>query len=299
MRNRFGPVLLAVFSIACLIAGPRPSPAYFERVFLSARNQSMGGAFVGVANDASATIINPAGLTEVNSVSFLSSLARPYGLSDLSESCIAAAVPTRFGNVGLAWHRFALEDVTSEDLFSLSFGRDLIRRSQGASLSIGAGLDVVNVSYAEDEIDDSKTAISGSVGVLLRPFPMIGIGYAVRNIGEPSFDFIAGGGATSLGMTHTFGLAYHWNDACSILYDRERDQDAKWQNRFGLEVFAGANLRVRAGLAGSDVTGGIGVVISNLTIDAGVTAHEVLGTTYMVSVGVALPSGDEKGPGKW
>jgi hypothetical protein len=193
-----------------------------------------------------------------------------------------------------------LEDVTAEDLFTISFGRDLIRTSQDASLSIGAGIDIHNVSYSGAEnLNDSKTKLSGSLGVLLRPFQMIGFGYTVRNIGEPAFDFSAGGGITPVEMTHALGIAYHWNEVCSIIYERERGQNGTWQDRFGVEVFAGKTLRMRAGLAGSDITGGLGVVISRLTIDAGVKAHEVLGTTYLVSVGVALPQPGEEEPVEW
>jgi hypothetical protein len=299
------PTLIAVLGLACLLALPGESAAFFERLFVSTRTQSMGGAFVSVADDASATVTNPAGLTQVTTTAFLSSLARPYGLTDLSEAYIAAAVPTKFGSFGLSWHRFALEDVTAENLFTVSFGRDLVRTSQDASLSIGAGVDIHNVSYKNvpsrgtENLNDSQTVLSGSLGVLLRPFQMVGFGYTIRNIGEPTFDFVAGGGNTSVEMTHAFGLAYHWNELCSILYERERAQSGIWQDRLGLEVLAGNSLRIRAGLAGSDVTGGLGVVISNLTIDVGVKAHEVLGTTYMVSVGVSLPPRAEEEPEEW
>ncbi|UCH82660.1 MAG: hypothetical protein JSW50_09250 [Candidatus Latescibacterota bacterium] len=293
-------VLGGAVLLACFLMLPDPASAFFERLFLSTRTQSMGGAFVAVADDASATVSNPAGLTQVPSVEFLSSLSRPYGLTDLTEAYIAAAVPTAYGALGLSWHRFALEDVTSEDLFTISFGRDLVRTSQDASLSIGAGIDIQNISYNDpNTLNESKTVLSGTLGVLLRPFQMIGLGYTLRNIGEPDFDFVAGGGSTPIEMTHAIGLAYHWNEICSFIYERERRQNGKWQDRFGLELFAGDHLRLRGGLAGTDVTGGFGVVVSRVTIDAGVVTHDVLGTTYMVSVGVALPPRDGEEPTKW
>jgi hypothetical protein len=66
----------------------------------------------------------------------------------------------------------------------------------------------------------------------------------------------------------------------------------------GVEVRAGDHLRIRSGLVGADVTGGIGVVWSNVTIDAGVMSHDVLGLSYLVSVGISLPKkseGEEEG----
>ena len=299
IRRRF--VSLVLLGVAVSMVVSLPAHAYFERLVISSRVNSMGGAFVGIADDPSAVILNPAGLAGIPTASVLSTISEPYGLSDLGEYYLACALPTSFGSIGISWHRFALEDVTSEDLFTVAFGRDLIRTSQDASLSVGAAIDVARVSYT-DYISNSKTVASGALAVLLRPFPIFGVGYSVRNIGTPSFDFVskipaggADGGATRLEMTHTFGFAYHWDRRLSILYERERGQDGRWMDRVGIEVLAGDRLRIRSGLLESNVTGGIGVKVSNVVIDAGVTAHETLGLSYLVSVGLSLPQGDDGG----
>lgn len=266
----------------------------------------MGGAFVSAADDASAVVLNAAGLARLRAPAVLSTVCEPYGLSDLREYFFAAALPTRFGSVGVSWHQFGLDGVTSENLFTVAVGRDIVRTSQDASLSVGAGVDVARVSYT-DVIASSKTAVTGSLSVLLRPFPFVGAGYAVRGIGEPSFDFAlpdwenprgtAPGGAR-LEATHTFGFSYHMDRMFSVLYERARAQDGRWRDRFGIEVGAGDHLRIRSGLAGRDVTGGVGVAWSNVTVDVGVTSHGALGLSYLVSAGIAFPSwGEEKGDG--
>lgn len=282
-----------------------PAHGYFERLVISSRAHSMGGAFVSVADDPSAVILNPAGLTGIPTASVLSTISEPYGLTDLGEYYLGAALPTKFGTFGMSWHRFALENVTSEDLFTVAFGRDLIRTSQDASLSVGASLDIARVSYKE-YLSDSKTVVTGGLAFLLRPFPIIGVGYSVRNIGSPSFDFVGpapeggvDGGKTTLEMTHTFGFAYHWDRKFAILYERERDQDGRWIDRIGVEVLVGERLRIRSGLLEANATGGIGVKVSNVVVDAGVTAHEVLGLSYLVSVGLSLPPGDDGGGEDW
>ena len=275
-----------VIVITILIAGlclPATAAAYFERMFLSTRTLSLGEAFVAVADDPSAAIENPAGLAQIRSLSMLSSLVKPYGLSDLEESYLAAALPVKIGVAGLSWHRLSLNGVTSEDLFSLAFGYNYIRNTLDASLSFGASVDLARVSYAEP-YNTSETAVSGSFGVLLRPFPIIGIGYAVRNLGQSSVDFIPGGGGTPLKVIHTWGLAYHWEQV-SFLYEREMTPDRNWKNHLGLEVRFPSGLSFRSGLIGGDVTGGIGVRISHFMIDMGAAAHEELGTSYIISVG--------------
>ena len=61
---------------------------------------------------------------------------------------------------------------------------------------------------------------------------------------------------------------------------------------------AGEHLRLRSGLVGANVAGGLGVLWSNVTIDAGVTSHDTLGLCYMVSVGISLPVKSGKGEGE-
>lgn len=272
-----------------------PADAYFERLSISSRAVSLGGAFVAVADDASAVVINPAGLTQVSSLSFLSSFDQPYSISDLQEHFLAAAIPSRFGTIGLSWHRFALRDVMSEDLVTIAFGRDYIRTSQDASLSFGGSVDIARVAHS-DTYTESKTVVTGSLSVLLRPFPIIGIGYSIRNLGQPSFDWLPGDGRTNLKMTQTFGLAYHWQRSAVILYEHMRGQDGEWADRFGIEVNAGKDLRIRGGLSDGEVSGGMGVEVSTVVFDVGVTGHDALGLTYYVSIGASLPSDATKDP---
>jgi hypothetical protein len=289
---------LAVFGAA------RPADAYFERLVISSRAHALGGAFVSVADDASAVVLNPAGLTQTRTAGVLSTISQPYALSDLDEYVLAAVLPSKIGSFGLSWHRFGLDGVTSEDLFTLAYGRDLVRTSQDASLSVGAGVDIGRVAYKGDNAV-SETAVAGTLSVLLRPFPFIGAGYTVRNIGQPSFDFVNAAhegtvtGGTTLHATHAFGFAYHWDRLFSVLYERERGQSGIWKDKLGVEVRAGDLLRLRSGLTRDDITGGVGVSISNVSIDASVTSHDALGLSAVISVGISLPGGEEGEEGGW
>lgn len=307
-NSRRAPAIGVVCAVCAAIVAflPHATSAYFERIALSSRVQALGGAYVAIADDPCAVVLNPAGLTQIRTASVLSTISEPYGLSDLGEYTIAAGLPTSIGAFGISWHRFGLDGVTSEDLFTFAFGRDLIRTSQDASLSVGAGLDIARVAYTGDAGGASATVVSGTLAVLLRPFPFIGAGYTVRNLGEPSFDFalVPGSsgstiGRTRLEATHAFGFAYHWEEKFSVVYERQRGQDARWTDRIGVEIRAGDHLRVRSGLVDADVTGGVGVLWSNVTIDAGVTSHDALGLSYLVSVGISLPVKGDEEEGQW
>jgi hypothetical protein len=277
-----------------LVGHAAPAGAYFERIFVSSRAFSLGGAFVALADEPSATVINAAGLAQITSLSFLSSFDRPYEISDLQESYLAAAIPTGIGTVGLSWHRFALHNVTSEDLFTIAFGGDYIRNSQDASLSFGGSIDIARVAYSS-VYSESKTVVTGSLSVLLRPFPIIGMGYSIRNLGQPSFDWVAGDGKTNLEMTQAFGLAYHWERRAVFVYERAMAQNGDWVDKMGVEVIAGKQLRIRGGMDNGDVTGGLGVTVSQIIVDAGVAGHEVMGLTYYISLGLTLPAKKAEG----
>ncbi len=307
MRKHKRSWLTFVVAGAVFTLLPSHANAYFERLALSSRVYAMGGAYVSAADDPSAVVLNPAGLAQIYTPSVLSTISEPYGLSELRETFLAAALPTRVVSIGLAWHSFGLDGVTSENLFSLALGRDIIRTSQDASLSVGAGIDIARVAYS-GELHVSETVLTGTVSMLLRPFPFIGAGYTVRHLGKPSLDFGLPSwsnpyglepGAARLEVTHTFGFAYHWERTFSILYERERGQDERWRNRIGVEVRAGDHLRLRSGLAGDDVAGGVGVAWSNVTVDVGVTSHGALGLSYLVSAGISLPTADKEKDEGW
>lgn len=291
-RTKSSIILLGVLGLCA--GAMRPASAHFERVFASSRAFSLGGCFVALADDPAATVVNAAGLTQAIAPSILTTYTQPYDVFDLEEHFIAATIPSRIGAFGVSWHRFGLADVTAEDLFTLAYGRDLIRTSQDASLSVGGSVDIARVSY-EGAFGEAKTVLTGSLSMLLRPFPAIGMGYAVRNLGEPTFGWVSGDTGTKLEMTHAFGFAYHWRQRAVLLYERFRAQNGRWRNSFGVEMSAVEQLKIRGGLAGEDVTGGIGVRVSRVGIDVGVTAHEVLGLSYHASLTFALPSSKTEG----
>jgi hypothetical protein len=276
--------LLFVILVIWLTA--ESSYAHFERLVTSARSLSLGGAFVGTADDPSATIHNPAGLARIGATSFLTTYQKPYGLDDLDEGYAAAAFPLKFGVLGLSWHHLGMRGAASEDLLTLAFGRDLIHNTQDASLSVGASLDVARVSI--DAPGSSKNVLTGGVGLLLRPFPAIGIGYAVGNIREGTFDLFPGGGNTKLARTQAWGVSVKWHNRVTFSVERKKDIGGEWRDHAGVEVVMSRSLRLRSGLNGRYAVAGIGILWEDLLVDVGTASHEYLGSTYIISLGYRM-----------
>lgn len=279
--------ILAVAVAALALA--TPTQAHFERVVTSSRQLSLGGALVSLADDAGATVVNPAGLTQLHAWSVTSTYNRPYGVPDLDEAFAAAAVRIdRVGSLGVAFHYAGLRDVMNESIVTLALARDLIRTSEDASLSVGATVDFARVA-ASDRFDASETGVTGGASVLLRPFPAIGLAYAVRNIVEPEFDLVAGGGKSTLERVQSWGFSYRWHQRVAFVYER-RDDLGEWREHFGVEVNLGPYLDLRTGVGRGQAAGGVGLAWGAVTLDAGYASHEFLGSSYVVTVGYAPPA---------
>jgi len=270
--------------VACiLVARAQTAHAYFERVVLSARSASMGGAFVAVADDPSAVRDNAAGITGIPALSFLATYNQPYGVSEINEGYLAAVIPMSGVSAGFSWFHRGVEDALSEDLVTLAVARDLKRTSEDASLSIGATLDLARVS-TEAEASEARTGVTFGASVLLRPFSFIGLGYSIKNVIEPSFDLIEGGGDTVLGRAQAFGLSYYWQDRLLATLETRQDAEGGWNGRGGLEVRIENHVFLRGGLDQSHLSAGAGVTARGFTVDLGMASNDDLGATYLFTL---------------
>ena len=276
-------------AVALLAAGLAPeASAHFERPLLSTRAAALGGAFVAIADDASAVVDNPAGLCGLPTLTLLATYQRPYSVSGLDDGYLAVAMPVPGVNVGASWFHRGLAGAFSEDLFTVAVGRDVKRTSEDASLSVGASIDVARVA-ADVEATDAATAVAFGAGVLLRPFAFIGLGYSIRNINQPDIDLVPGGGSTTLESTQAVGLAYYWQDRLVVTVETRQDATGAWKNRGGAELQLERHLALRGGLDATRATIGVGILWQGFAFDAGMTGHETLGASYAVTLRYSRP----------
>jgi len=278
-------MVVVAIAMACAVVcgGAGPAGAYFERVVTSGRNVALGGAFTGVADDPTAILVNPAGLALMSRAGVLATYNQPFNVSGLGASFAAGAVPLGKSSViGASWHYLGLRDALSENLLSLAYARHLIATSQDASLSIGASVDLMRASAAADGRSDNL--FTGGLGVLLRPFPSIGMGYSVRNLVTGDIHLLDGGHGTSVRRQQAWGLSIKWHSRVSLDLDRRQDAVGEWHDHAGVEIIAHPNLHLRAGMDGRHATGGFGVLWRGVRADIGVASHAHLGATYVFSI---------------
>jgi hypothetical protein len=277
---RLSTLAAAFFLVNCV---PRPVDAYFERVIGSARTASLGNAFVGVADDPAAVLVNPAGLALMGRTSALATYDDPYGVSDVNEGSVSAAVPSRIGVIGASWHYVGLSGALSENLITVAFARHLISTTQDASLSIGGSVDYYRAAAGAE--GGAAGLVTGGLGVLLRPFPVIGIGYAVRNLRQGDLVLVEGGMGTPVRRQQSWGLSYKWNGRVTLSLERRQAATGDWRNHGGMEVVAHPNLYLRGGVCDGVASGGFGVLWRSVRVDVTMASHETLGATYLFSIG--------------
>jgi hypothetical protein len=273
---------MAACASACGV--PRGAHAHFERVVLSARNTALGGAFTAIADDPTAVVVNAAGLALLSRPGGLATYQQPYNVSPLSESFVAGAVPLkRAGVLGASWHYLGLRGAMSENLISVSFARNLIATTQDASLSVGLSLDYLRAAADQTRLSDAL--VTGGFGVLLRPFPTIGIGYAVRNLHRGTLHLLSGGPGTEVRPQQAWGLAVKWQRRVTIAVERRQSATGEWRNHAGVEIATHENLSLRGGVNGRYATGGFGVFWRGVRVDVALASHHDLGTTYLFTIG--------------
>jgi hypothetical protein len=166
---------VAVASLVCLVIGlPRVASAQiYETVGI--RAQGMGGAFVAVADDATATWWNPAGLATGPLFDALIEYSRLRTSPQTSVNGIAMAFPS----LGVSYYRLPLNQSRDQhlDVFGLTFGQSLSDHVVLAS--------TIKLERAGETHGDVDLGLLARVG-------RAQLGISVKNVREASFETASG-----------------------------------------------------------------------------------------------------------
>lgn len=203
-------------TVSAVMADPgKTAAAQFLKFDVAARAAGMGGAFAGVADDASALYYNPAGLGDlidrealVSYVSLYSELPDPVSLYYLSY-----VHPTPWATFGGSLTYLGSGDIPGYDLsgnqgntfktrdLALSFG---LGKRFWEDLALGAGLKLISSKIEEAS---SNPGIALDLGALYEiPIPGLLLGAAIKNLGMPlKYD---DGKSSDLPLMLKTGLSY-------------------------------------------------------------------------------------------
>lgn len=284
MRSRVGVAFLTA------ILAATNAHAWFDTLEVGGHAAGLGDAFVSVADDASAITWNPAGLVQLPRHEALVSSDRANGLEGLSTDFLALAFHVRGSSLGVGWRHQSLDDAVREDYVVLGGARTIVRRSLGAFIAAGGGLEIARIGLdtagfeSVTGLHDAATGVAGTVGVLLQPIPNVTAAAVMRHLGQPTFDLIEGGAQTRLDAEVEWGISLRWREDGRVHVSHLRTASGRSVTRTGAELRIAGSMWLRAGASSDGVSGGLGVGIHGWELDWAYRAHETLGATTRVGV---------------
>lgn len=240
----YSHIIRAIFAILFAL-GPQLCWGAFEDLGAGARAPGMGNAFTAVADDVYTIYYNPAGLSDLKNPEFSASYSKLYpGLSDDSNLGISQIVHARplkegrWGTMGIGWQRFSLNQLYSENSFTLSYGRQAMKLQNTQSLQWGLNLKYLNHAFnPTGEASNAKTTgfnyvfngqpdpvlsgknskgvIDGDLGLLWRTHRHYSLGLMATHLTSPNISFAGDQDKLPLGMKLGFGYKSLWSNLAS------------------------------------------------------------------------------------
>jgi hypothetical protein len=288
--------LIVVLSAVALADGIGAFSAFKNGI--GARALAMGGAFVAVADDATATLWNPAGLAQLEDTRLAGMSTDLFGLG-ITHQYIGAV--TTFANlgIGLGWERASIDGQIVDEGGELGGAFTWVEQAIVGSLATNV-LDVAmagaNVKYylADNGLGDSATGFGFDLGLLVSLGDMFVIGVNAMDLAGSSIAW--DGGATDvISGLYKAGLAMKLADGRLILAtDVDFDGSDLGNTHVGAEFHVIDELALRGGVVLTNnfqdyyFTVGAGINVAGLYVDAAYILEESLGNTLVLSAEFSL-----------
>lgn len=246
----------------------------FQQLGLGARALGMGGAFVAVADDATAGFRNPAGLIQIQMRTFGASYRKMT--LDRRLSYIAYCQPIREeATISIGWTNVGVSDVKGrnengeiteeiknyENAVELFFGRKILNE-----LSVGLRIGYVQYNLA----NISAYGVGFGFSAFGKPIQKLRLGAAVENLGMryswtsgdywKKFDLLGSSSKDEFPINLRAGASYLLlEDRILLSTEIEKNEKQTGRIHFGLEGWILESLAVRGGYDRGSLTLGMGL----------------------------------------
>ena len=240
-----------------LIFFPVSVHAYFEGSVQGARSQAMGGAFVALGDDGSTLFHNPAGLAGIGSVCLYGDYGNTSGCRERGEAKIDVVFPAGMTVFGAGWQRLGLEGAPTENLFIAGVARRILKGARGSFLSVGASFRLWRLSCesicGSGARSSTGSEATGDFGVMLRPVPVLSLGYSVENIREVDLDITDNGSARR--RVSRWGISCFLEKTVIVSFEQEH-LPGRVVRHYGFSLRTSVPLELMAGFSDENVSGG-------------------------------------------
>jgi hypothetical protein len=285
LKKLFGILFLFCMPLGVWADGNNYGAGAYLRQGAGSRASGMGGAFVAVADDATAGYWNPAGLAQMDLYIYQAGLQYAFLPNNMSTSFLSYAfLWPGVGNLSVAWMNFstgALEGrdetgnvgndfASSENTVYISYGRKVYEWATG--LSLGASLKILQHGLGEY----SALGHGLDVAALWQPIMYWDhtIGFNAQNLWQR--EYWSNTGTTDYSQVNVkAGVALKFFRSAEELYfnhlistlDLEFSEYARFNLRVGGEYWYTQTLGVRAGYNSQEITAGASYRPENYEID--------------------------------
>jgi hypothetical protein len=283
---------LAVATVALTLALGGTAHAGFVETETGARAMGMGGAFVAVADDATALHWNPAGLADLGGFQVFGMRTSVYDVEGMSEDAAVAAWGNGRRGFGLGWARTGAEDLYNEDTITAGAGFAVPVDGLRVGLAVKRlSVDAPGYDYYNDpNFDEGGDAgFAADVGCLYRR-PVWSVGAVFRNIGEPELQLIETTedpdpvySEFRLGGAYVFREVMTLSGEWRVPREAPAFYDEKASLNLGTEIWFYDVVALRAGLNRDRITAGLGLKTKNLLIDVALLSEQRIGSLYRLS----------------
>jgi len=296
--------LLMVISAIALADGVGAFSAFKSGI--GARALAMGGAFVAVADDATAMLWNPAGLAQLNDTRIGGMSTDLFGMGITHQFVGAVTTFANFG-IGLGWERASVagqvvdEDGIAGDMFT--WNEQAILGTLATNI-MDIGLAGANVKYymADSGLGDTADGFGFDLGLLVNLGDMFAIGVTATDLGGTTVNWVDGSQDVVSGL-YKAGMAMKLVDGMLVLAaDMDFDGTDLGDAHVGMEFNIIKELALRGGVVLTNgfqdyyFAVGAGINVAGLYVDAAYMLEETIGNTLILSAEFSL--GDLLGGGE-
>lgn len=251
-----------ILTIIFLLGSTNLSQADFLFEGAGVRPISMGGAFVGLADDANCVYYNPAGLAYLKEREEIFMYGNRFDLIDIAQITLAQQ------NMGFSLLRQKADlfkskdhpDQTSmaESIFALAFGRELFPKSH-FPVALGGSLTFLLL----DSSEGNDGGLGLDLGALTKIREGISVGLSFRNVGTQVRN-------EDVPTVVTMGVAYEVREGIVVTTDlavRKGENKTDKSFHLGAEMKILEVIRLRGGINNGGVIFGMGFSEGNWQLD--------------------------------
>jgi hypothetical protein len=282
--------LIAALSAIALADGIGPFSAFKNGI--GARALAMGGAFVAVADDASAPLWNPAGLAQITGTRLT---GMSTGLSALGSSNQYVGAVTTLADIGVgfSWNRSAVDGGLLPSVGETFVG-------SLATNVFGTTLAGANLKYyrAADSVGADASGFGFDLGVLVNLDDMFVIGVNAMDLSGATLAW-NGGNTDEITSLYKAGMAMKMADDRVVLAtDVDFDGTDVTDTHVGVEYQVIDRLALRGGVVLTDnfqeyyFAVGAGINVGGLYVDAAYILEEDEGNTLVISAETEFTLGE-------